>query len=117
MKQNVVVPVAAVLVALLLGGLIARAAEQPAQPYPPGKILTVAGNGKRGYSGDGGPAIQAALNNPQDLSVEEGNLFIADGKNGRIRKVSPDGTITTIAGTGKPGISKDGVQAVDAHLD
>jgi sugar lactone lactonase YvrE len=97
MKQNVAVPVAAVVAALLLGGLLAQAAEQPAQPYPPGTILTVAGNGKRGYSGDGGPATQAALNNPQDLSIEgAGSLVIADGPNGRVREVSPDGIISTI---------------------
>src|SRR5438309_1992116 len=99
---------AAIALAVLLDVFIARASEQPATPYPPGTILTVAGNGKSGYSGDGGPAIQAALNNPQDLSVEEGNLFIADLVNHRVRKVSPDGTITTIVGTGKPGISQDG---------
>src|SRR5262245_23438742 len=108
MKQIVAIMAAAtVALALLWSTLMARAAEQP---YPPGTILTVAGNGKTGYSGDGGPATQAALNNPQDLSIEgEGTLFVADGANDRIRKVSPDGTITTIAGTGKPGASKDGI--------
>jgi sugar lactone lactonase YvrE len=117
MKQNVVVPVAAVVAALLLGGLIARAAEQPAQPYPPGTILTVAGNGKGGFSGDGGPATLAALNNPQDLSVDgAGSLFIADGSNGRIRKVSPDGIIMTIVGTGQPGASREGAPALQARI-
>src|SRR5207302_8014134 len=100
MKQNVVVPVAAVAVAFLLGSLLARAAEQPAQPYPPGTILTVAGTGKLGFSGDGGPATRARLNDPLDLGVDtSGILYIADAKNSRIRKVGPDGIITTVAGS------------------
>jgi sugar lactone lactonase YvrE len=107
----------AVAFAVLLSALLARAAEEPAQTYPPGTLLTVAGIGKAGFSGDGGPATQAALNNPADLSVDgAGSLFICDGNNGCIRKVTPDGTITTIVGTGQPGTSKDGTQAVDARL-
>jgi hypothetical protein len=57
-----------------------------------------------GFSGDGGPALQAALNTPSDLAVDsEGALYIADEKNFRIRKVSPDGIITTVAGIGPTG--------------
>jgi hypothetical protein len=95
MKQKVAVPaVGAVAFTVLLSTLIARAQDQP---YPPGTLLTVAGNGKDGFSGDGGPAIRAALSAPQDQAVDAaGNVYIADGDNHRIRKVSPDGTITTV---------------------
>ncbi len=66
-----------------------------------GIITTVAGNGTAAYSGDGGPATQAALNSPLNVLVDaSGNLFIADYSNNRIRKVSPKGIITTIAGGG-----------------
>jgi hypothetical protein len=99
------------------GAFIARAAEEPAQSYPPGTLLTVAGNGKIGFSGDGGPATQAAFSRPLDQAVDTaGNLYIADNVNRRVRKVSPDGTITTVAGTGVQGISGDGGPAVKARL-
>src|SRR5580700_3466861 len=74
-----------------------------------GTIQTVAGNGSSSYSGDGGPAIQAALNVPVEVYADQnGNLFITDQYNHRIRKVAPDGTITTVAGTGVQGFSGDG---------
>jgi uncharacterized protein (TIGR03437 family) len=66
-----------------------------------GIITTVAGNGTQGFSGDGGPAISAFLNNPEGVAVDaSGNLFIADSGNSRIRKVSASGIITTVAGNG-----------------
>lgn len=69
-----------------------------------GIISTVAGNGLSGFSGDGGHSLNASLAIPVDVVVDTiGNLFIADLGNGRIRKVSPDGTITTIAGCACPG--------------
>jgi sugar lactone lactonase YvrE len=69
---------------------------------PDGVITTVAGNGNRGSSGDGGPATAAALSGPFDVTVDTaGNMFIADLGAHRVRKVSPDGTITTVAGVGK----------------
>jgi sugar lactone lactonase YvrE len=100
----------------LFGGLLARAAEQP--PLPTGTMITVAGNGKAGFSGNGGPATQAALNNPLGLAVDTaGNLFIGDAYNARVRKVSPDGTITTVAGGGNPaGGLGDGGQALKARF-
>src|SRR5215210_1531556 len=118
MNRDSAVPVAStVVVAALLGALMVRAAEEPAQPYPPGTLLTVAGNGQDRFSGDGGPAIRAALSAPQDQAVDAaGNLYIADGDNFRVRKVSPDGTITTVAGTGQEGLSGDGGPAVKAKL-
>jgi sugar lactone lactonase YvrE len=73
-----------------------------------GIIHTVAGTGKEGYSGDGGPATEAALNLPTGIAVDgEGNLFIACHHNSRIRKVDKDGTITTVAGTGQMGFNRE----------
>jgi sugar lactone lactonase YvrE len=68
---------------------------------PEGVIATVAGSGKAGYSGDGGPAKNAQLNDLLGLAVDSaGNLFIADKGNGVVRKVSLNGIITTVAGGG-----------------
>jgi uncharacterized protein (TIGR03437 family) len=66
-----------------------------------GNIATVAGTGNPGYTGDGGLATSAGLNGPEGVAVDaSGNLYIADTIDDRVRKVAPDGTITTIAGTG-----------------
>ena len=66
-----------------------------------GTITTVAGNGERGFSGDGGPATTASLRGPAGLAFDAaGNLYVADEGNDRVRKVSPDGFITTVAGAG-----------------
>ena len=82
-----------------------------------GVITTVAGNGVRGYSGDGGPATSTSLHYPHGVAVDgQGNLFIADHGNYRIRKVSPDGIITTVAGNGVYGYSGDGGPATSAQL-
>ncbi len=68
-----------------------------------GTISTVAGTGSPGYSGDGGPAKDAQLNLPHGVAVDTvGNIYIADTANNRIRKVSPDGIIMTVAGNGDP---------------
>ena len=88
---------------------------------PAGIITSVAGNssyaGQGQYSGDGGPATAAQLNNPQGVAVDAvGNLYIADHGNYRIREVSPDGAITTIAGNGTQGHSGDGGPATSAQL-
>ena len=81
-----------------------------------GTITTVAGNGKGGYSGDGGPATSAELNYPNGVAVDSaGNLYIADEFNQRIRKVS-GGIITTVAGNGSWGYSGDGGPATSAQL-
>ena len=92
-----------------------------------GTITTVAGNGNRGYSGDGGSAKRARLNTPTAVAVDaKGNLYIADTLNHRIRKVNRAGTIVTVAGsgavstvghgTGGFGFSGDGGPAVSAQL-
>ena len=83
-----------------------------------GIITTVAGNGVRGFSGDGGPAVEATLNRPVDIFVDSrGNLFIADRNNHRVRKVDGEGIITTVAGNGVPVFSGDGGPAVEATLN
>lgn len=77
-----------------------------------GIISTVAGNGSPGFSGDGGPASSAQLQGPQGLAVDSaGNLYIADNRNNRVRKVNAAGIITTVAGNGNVVYSGDGVQA------
>jgi len=84
---------------------------------PTGTISTVAGNGVRGFSGDGGSATATALNYPTGVAVDAaGNLFIADHQNNRIRKVTSAGTMTTFAGNGTSGFSGDGGQATSASL-
>ena len=82
-----------------------------------GIITTVAGTGQRGFSGDGGPATQAELDNPLGLVLDaEGNLYFWDARNFRVRRVDSDGIITTVAGTGEAGSSPDGTPAVEASL-
>jgi len=82
-----------------------------------GVITVVAGTeATEGYSGDGGPATSATLDTPTGVAVDtNGNIFIADSHNHRIREVS-SGTITTIAGTGTAGFSGDGAAATAAQL-
>ena len=82
-----------------------------------GTITTIAGNGSLAFDGDGGPAVNAALNHPRGLAVDaSGNLYISDVDNMRIRLVSSAGTISTIAGNGIPGSAGDGGLAVNASL-
>ena len=82
-----------------------------------GVISTVAGDGTRGYGGDGGPAVAAQLSSPRALALDEaGNLYIADSSNYRIRKVDAAGVISTVAGDGTRGFGGDGGPAVAAQL-
>ena len=82
-----------------------------------GTISTIAGNGNFKFSGDGGPATSAALNSPSSVAVDIlGNLYIADEFNQRIRKISSDGIITTVAGTGERVFSGDGGPATSVSL-
>ena len=83
-----------------------------------GLITTVAGNGAEGYSGDGGPAVQATMNQPYSLQIAaNGDIFIVDRLNAVIRRVeAATGVITTVAGTGQPGYSGDGGPGIQAQL-
>jgi uncharacterized protein (TIGR03437 family) len=81
-----------------------------------GLIVTVAGNGTQGFSGDNGPATSAQLYDPVDIAVDPaGNLYIADWGKHRIRKVA-NGVITTVAGNGMEGFSGDNGPATSAQL-
>jgi RHS repeat-associated protein len=89
---------------------------------PNGIISTVAGVGSSsydgGYSGDGGPAIQAELNAPSGVAVDRfGNIYFTEERNHVVRKVDPSGIITTIAGDGTQGYSGDGGLAMQAQLN
>ncbi len=82
-----------------------------------GIITTIVGTGEPGYSGDGGAATSAKLNCPRGLAVDgQGNIFISDSGNSRVRKISSGGTITTLAGTGTAGFSGDGGPAKSAQI-
>ena len=82
-----------------------------------GTITSVAGKGTEGFSGDGGPATAAELSFPRAVAVDpQGNLYISDTGNSRIRKVTPDGTISTVAGSGVSGFAGDGGPATSAQL-
>jgi hypothetical protein len=97
---------------------------------PNGIVTRIAGTSRPGYSGDGGPATTARLNLverfyvglfgaalPAQLTIDStGNLFVYDNGNNRVRKISPDGIITTVAGNGTLGLSGDGGFAVQAQL-
>jgi len=84
-----------------------------------GVINTVAGDGTGGYSGDGGNATAAELNNPIAVAIDasSGNLYIADQNNNRIRVVSPLGVINTYAGNGTAGFAGDGGPAAAATAE
>lgn len=83
-----------------------------------GTITTIAGTGSAGYSGDGGPAIQARLNSPRGLSFDRfGNLLIADSANHVVRRVAVNGVMTTFAGNNFNGFRGDGGPATTAMLD
>jgi sugar lactone lactonase YvrE len=82
-----------------------------------GVISTFAGNGRRGFAGDGGRATLAAFDGPEGIACDrDDRLVIADTGNHRVRRVARDGTITTIAGTGRDGLAEDGKAALEAHL-
>jgi hypothetical protein len=84
---------------------------------PGGTFQVVAGDGTAGFSGDGGSATEAMLNDPGGIAFgPSGTLYIADYANGRIRTVSRTGIISTVAGDGQAGWVEDGTPALDAGL-
>jgi sugar lactone lactonase YvrE len=109
--------VAAVVVVTLGGGVLlgqdAASADGPAS----GTINVFAGTSTAGSSGDGGPAVNAALHGPEDVVTDaSGNAYIGDDANCEVRKVSAAGIITRLAGTGTCGYTGDGGPAVNAEI-
>lgn len=104
------------LVAAMLGFLGVGGAS--ASVTPSSVITTVAGKGQvAGFAGDGGPASAALLNMPRDSELgPDGSIYVADTDNNRIRRIAPDGTITTVAGNGVEGYNGDGIPATSAAL-
>ncbi len=97
--------------AILLGILLA------CEPLAAENVVTIVGNGQKGYSGDGGPAAAAQVNNPYAVARgPDGLIYICDVDNQRIRRIEKDGTITTYAGNGQKGYAGDGGPAKDAAL-
>ncbi len=83
-----------------------------------GILTAIAGTGTAGFSGDGGPALQAQFNFPNQVAMDkDGNLYVLDSGNFRIRRIARDGTISTVAGNGTPGFSGDGGPAIDAQFN
>lgn len=104
---------------LLLGlvcclGCIAHAEDGTVPVFT---ISTVAGTGGPGFSGDGGPALEAQLDHPTAVALDsKGNLYIADTENRRVRKVDTRGIITTVAGTGEGRPQHEDVKAIATNL-
>jgi streptogramin lyase len=100
------------ILAALVCGLAAAA------PLPKTETSTIAGTGRAGYTGDGGPAASAALDNPFGLQRgPDGALYVCDTMNHAVRRIARDGTITTVAGSGKRGYSGDGGPATRAEMN
>jgi sugar lactone lactonase YvrE len=82
-----------------------------------GVVTRVAGTGAAGYSGDGGEGANARLSSPEGMALDNaGNLYVADTNNNRIRRITPQGIIATVAGTGVSGYSGEGGPAASAPL-
>ncbi|MEW8692874.1 MAG: hypothetical protein AB2535_17685 [Candidatus Thiodiazotropha endolucinida] len=95
-----------------------RANNQVVKVAPSGERTIIAGTGDRGSSGDGGPAIEAQLYSPSDVELgPDGNIYIADQGNHRIRMIDQHGVISTIAGNGERDFSGDEGPAIEASLE
>lgn len=83
----------------------------------PARVTTLAGTGEAGYSGDGGPATAAKCHEPNGSARgPDGSLYFCDTLNHAIRRIAPDGTLSTVAGTGKKGYSGDNGPATKGEL-
>lgn len=95
-----------------------RPPQELVQALPAPRVATFAGTGEAGYSGDGGPAAQAQLDNPFGVvRGPDGALYVCDVLNHVIRRIAADGTISTVAGSGKAGYWGDGGPALEAGLN
>ena len=91
---------------------------QNEEPIPRFTITTVAGTGEMGFSGDGGPAIEARIQRPTAVALDNhGNLYIADEQNRRVRMVGPDGIISTVVGSGRSEVQNQDLPAIETNLD
>jgi hypothetical protein len=100
------------------GVLIADDARNQILEWKSGQLSVIAGNGLAGFSGDGGPATQAELNDPGQIAVgPNGTAYFVDGANQRVRAISLNGIIRTVAGDGRSGNAGDGGPATEAALD
>nr|WSY54153.1 serine/threonine protein kinase [Streptomyces sp. NBC_00886] len=98
---------------------MAKAAARTRNAVTPDRydpLVTVAGNGTAGFSGDGASATEAELAFPADVAVGQGAVFIADHANQRVRRIDGAGVLTTVAGDGLRGFAGDGADAVRARL-
>lgn len=94
--------------------------DQILQRLPDGTFMVVAGAGREGYAGDGGPAVKAELDRPDGMAfAADGTLYFADEGNGRVRAITPNGNITTVVGSGgstTSGVVSDGTPALHADV-
>jgi sugar lactone lactonase YvrE len=100
--------------------LIADTGNNVLQRFDPstGNLTRFAGSGARGFDGDGGPSTEASLKGPRGVAIDEnGNVYIADSANRRIRRIdAATGVITTVAGNGERGSAGDGGPALEASM-
>ena len=106
------------MIVVAAGAFAQTADEKPSQEsIPRFTITTVAGTGKRGMRGDGGPAIEALIERPTAVALDSmGNLYIADERNQRIRLVTTDGIITTVMGTGLSAVQNEDLPESQTNL-
>jgi Ca2+-binding RTX toxin-like protein len=106
------------VLALPGGGLLYTDRNRVREVSAAGIVTTIAGTGEPGFSGDGGPATAARLDTPLDLTrLTDGSILVSDFENHRIRRIAPDGTISTVAGTGSTVYNGDGIPATAAAID
>lgn len=98
------------------GGFLIAGDDRVRRVDPRGVISTVAGNGRYGFAGDGGPAVRAQVSPTAVTALPDGGFLIADRSHNRIREVDRLGIVRTVAGTGEAGFSGDGAPATSAKL-